>query len=104
MFSKEGEYLMSADGDVKKSSDRFDYDYHNLGAAWQEGAGTFAYELIIRTPSIFALRTYHGIGGSFGFDMHPYGYTKAKHKPTGPCTGYGSGYHMLNSMDWSNYR
>ena len=94
--------LMSANGSVKMSKDRFDYDYHNLGDAWDEGIGTFLYETIIRSPSIFTLRQYHSIDGSFGFDMYPYGYTKAKVRV--PYTGPGSGEHLLKSMDWRTYQ
>jgi len=94
--------LMSPDGSVKMSPDRFDYDYHNLGNAWDEGFGSFLYEAIIRTPAIFTLRQYHGINGSLGFDMYPYGYTKAKVKV--PYTGPGSGEELLKSMDWRTYR
>lgn len=66
--------LMSADGKVKLSNDRFDYEQHDLGKAWKQGLGIFLYETIIRYPSIFVLQKYHGVDDKFGFDLRPYGY------------------------------
>lgn len=94
--------LISPNGSVKMSKDRFDYDYHYLNNAWNEGIGTFLYETIIRTPSIFTLRQFHNIDGNFGFDMYPYGYTNAKVRV--PYTGPGSGASLLKSMDWRTYQ
>ena len=69
--------------------------------AWNEGVKVFAYELFVRTPSIAALRIYHGIDSSFGFPMYFYGLGQLKviQKYTGP----GSGANLLKSMDWRTY-
>ena len=70
--------LLSADGRVKLSNDRFDYEQHDLGKAWKEGAGTWTYEFIVRHPSIWFLQTIHSVDDKWGFDMRPYGYGKVK--------------------------
>lgn len=74
--------LMTADGKVKLSNDRFDYDQHDLGKAWKEGAGTWGYEFFIRHPSISILQTVYGVDGKFGFPMYPYGYAQLKQEPS----------------------
>ncbi|WP_344980130.1 RHS repeat-associated core domain-containing protein, partial [Compostibacter hankyongensis] len=74
--------LISADGRVRLSNDRFDYDQHDLKKAWHEGLGTWTYEFFIRHPFIKTLRDIHGINSQYGFDMIPYGYGHLKKEPT----------------------
>ncbi len=66
--------LLSADGKVKLSNDRFDYELHDLVDAWRAGFGTFTYEVMIRYPQIYLLQKAHGIDEHYGFDLRPYGY------------------------------
>ena len=73
--------LLSANGKVKLNRDIFDYDQHSLSKAWKEGAGTWAYEFLIRHPSISMLQTFHGINDSYGFGLIPYGYGQLRTEP-----------------------